>query len=341
MQITSRIFLGVTYFSIDSYNPSKIILIVLNGMMRQMQHFFIGVDGGATKSVVRVEDSTGSLVRRAIGGPANIRISVEGAWQSINAALVEILEPLTQSIPLNECQFHVGMGLAGCEIQSAYQAFIEFPHHFTTLVVTSDAHIACLAAHGESDGAVIIVGTGVTGYQIEKEKIVKVGGWGFPHDDEGGGAWLGLQAVNLTFKWLDGRAHASGLTKAIYHFFGNNQDRLVSWANRINSTGFAELAPIVIQASQNRDPAAIEIMRRAAQAIDQVGFALQAAQQEKKPLPCSLLGGIAEFIEPYLGTSLLQRLSYSKASPDVGAILFVRNHLKKNGIPNHGRGYEK
>ena len=50
------------------------------------QHLFIGVDGGATKSIVRVEDETGRLLGKEIGGPANIRLSVDQSWQSIHSA---------------------------------------------------------------------------------------------------------------------------------------------------------------------------------------------------------------------------------------------------------------
>ena len=46
---------------------------------------------------------------------------------------------------------------------------------------------------------------GTVAFQIEGDKEYKVGGWGFPHGDEGSGAWLGLEAVRLTLHWLDGR----------------------------------------------------------------------------------------------------------------------------------------
>jgi glucosamine kinase len=49
----------------------------------------------------------------------------------------------------------------------------------------------------------IAIGTGTVGYQIEGDKECKVGGWGFPHGDEGSGAWLGMEAVRMTLHWLD------------------------------------------------------------------------------------------------------------------------------------------
>lgn len=288
------------------------------------QHFFIGVDGGATKTQARLEDATGVVLATAISGPANIRLSVTQAWQSINSALEKVLHSAGLSLAEGSSFLHVGMGLAGCEMIESYQAFVKQPHSFTTLVVSSDSHTACLGAHG-GDGAIIIAGTGVVGLQINGGQLTKVSGWGFPHDDQGGGAWLGLRAIEITLQWLDGRLPASGLANAVYDHFAGNQNGLVMWANKANSTAFAELAPLVIQQSQRGDAVAIELMQQAAQAINRVGAALLST------LPCSLLGGISSFVEPYLETSLRARLRPCQATPDVGAILLVRNHLIARG----------
>lgn len=49
--------------------------------------FLIGVDGGGTKTKVRMETLSGEHVGEAIGGPVNIKTSVFQSWQSINSAL--------------------------------------------------------------------------------------------------------------------------------------------------------------------------------------------------------------------------------------------------------------
>jgi glucosamine kinase len=155
-----------------------------------IQHFYVGVDGGATKTAVRVEDANGKLLGQVIGGPANIRISVDQAWLSINEALHRILHPVGVSFTHGGYQFHAGIGLAGYEIAEARDSFEKYTHGFNKLVLTSDAHIACLGAHNNNDGAIIIAGTGVVGFQMQAGETHKVSGWGFPHDDQGGGAWL-------------------------------------------------------------------------------------------------------------------------------------------------------
>ena len=151
-----------------------------------MNDIFIGIDGGATKSKVRIEDRAGNVLGQSLSGPSNINLSVEGAWQSILHAVEDALKPLDLSLhDTDHYRFHVGMGLAGCENKASYDEFLRHPHQFTTLHVVSDAHIACLGAHQGKDGSIISIGTGSIGYQIENGKGTRVGGWGFPHDDIG------------------------------------------------------------------------------------------------------------------------------------------------------------
>lgn len=292
------------------------------------ESLFIGVDGGASKCIVRVENKSGKLLGRETSGPANIRLSVPQAWESIHSALDKILKPLDIKLHDPAFRWHAGMGLAGCEISSAYEAFLSQDHDFETLVISSDAHTACLGAHRGEDGAIIIIGTGSVGFQVEAGETTKVGGWGFPYDDEGGGAWLGFQAVKLVLQMLDGRLPPSDLARRIYAKFENDLELFISWVNQANSTAFAELAPFVIQQVEAGDPAALALMYEAASAINRIGEALSSAQSAHQ-LPCSLVGGIAPFIEPFLSEKLRAQLVPCQLTPDAGATLLLRDYLRE------------
>lgn len=297
------------------------------------QEIFIGIDGGGTKSKICIEDGAGKLIGQSVSGPANIRLSVEDSWQAIYHGIDEILNAVNISLTDNkDYRFHVGMGLAGCEDSEARSDFLAQSHPFTTLELVSDAHIACVGAHGGKDGAIIIIGTGVVGYQIQAGKSHKVSGWGFPHDDLGGGAWLGLEAVRLTFQWLDHRTEKSPLVEDVFAFFNNDLEKFVAWANRANSTEFARLAPLVINHSQQEEIAAVRLMKKAAHAVDRVAIALVKAQTETKngePLHCCLFGGIAPFIEPWLDEEVRHSLVVREMDATHGAILMMRDRVGK------------
>jgi glucosamine kinase len=297
-----------------------------------MQHIFIGVDGGGTCSRIRVEDGRHQLIGHAVGGAACISISVDEAWQRINAALSDILTPHGISLDDKQYRFHASFGLSGCEVKEAYHDFLNRPHPFSTLILTSDAHIACLGAHHGHDGAIIIVGTGIVGYKIEAGNGSKVSGWGFSLDDEGAGAWLGSEAVRLTCQWLDHRVEASPLAADVFAFFDQDIDQFVTWANRANSTEFARLAPLVIHHSRQEETAALGIMKKAAHAVDRIGHTLMKSyKNNKKVLPCCLLGGIAPFLEPLLSEALRETLVTRQADANTGAILMLHDRIKEHG----------
>jgi glucosamine kinase len=291
------------------------------------QDIFIGVDGGATKTIVRVENARGEALGQGQGGPANIRLSVEGSWESINEALKEALAPSGLRTDDDGRRRFCGAGLAGTEVTSACDQFLNAPHPFARLILKSDGYTSCLGAHGGRDGALIAIGTGTVAFQIEGDKEYKVGGWGFPHGDEGSGAWLGLEAVRLTLHWLDGRSEPSPLLQSVYAHFDDDLMRLVVWANQANATQFAQIAPLVIEHVKRQTPLALALIQQAAREVDRLGAAL-AAQSVNKALPCSLLGGLAQFIEPWLGESLRSRLVRCESDSVSGALLMIRKAVQ-------------
>jgi glucosamine kinase len=291
------------------------------------QDIFIGIDGGATKTIVRVEGAHGEFLGQGQGGPANIRLSVEGSWQSIHEALKGALAQPGLRLDDDRHRFYCGAGLAGTEVPAACEQFFNTLHPFARLMLKSDGYTSCLGAHGGGDGAMIAIGTGTVGYQIEADKEYKVGGWGFPHGDEGSGAWLGLEAVRLTLHWLDGRGEPSPLLEAVHAHFDHDLNRLVVWANEANATQFAKIAPLVIEHVKLRTPLALTLIQQAAREIDRLAAAL-AAQSVDKALPCSLLGGLASFVEPWLGEPLRMRLVPCKLDAVHGAVLMIRKAVQ-------------
>jgi glucosamine kinase len=283
---------------------------------------FVGVDGGATKTLLRLENAQGDLLGQGHGGAANIRLSSEGSWRSIREALAQALAQAGLPPDARGYRLHCGAGLAGTEVLGARERFLAFAHPFARLVLRSDAHVACFGAHGGEDGAVIAVGTGTIGFQIEAGRESRVGGWGFPHGDEGGGAWLGMEAVRRTLHWLDGRAPADPLQEAVQARFNGDLRELVAWANAASATEFAQIAPLVVEHAGQGTPLALALARQAATEVDRIGQALAAKSRRK--LPCSLLGGLAPFIESRLGEGLRAQLVPARYDPVRGALVMVR-----------------
>jgi len=293
-----------------------------------MQNIFIGADGGGTKTKLIVENAAGELIGSAESGSANIHTSTEQAWHSIYTGITAALVNTDIQLDNPLYHFHIGLGLAGTEDHIAREQFLAKKHPFTTLDLDSDAYAACLAAHDCQDGAIIIIGTGVIGYTLAQGQRFSVGGWGFPHSDTGGGAWLGMEAIRLVFRWIDGQVQESPLLLAIFQHFNADINFMVTWSNRATPGDFAKIAPYVIKHLALQDKHAVALIKESAGEIDCIAAALERKLPvEHVPLNCCLLGGIAPFIMSELTAELQARLVPRKYEPPKGAIFMIRKKV--------------
>ncbi len=291
-----------------------------------MESLYIGVDGGGTKTSALIENEKGEIIGEGQAGPGNIKTSALGSFQSVQAAIQKACQAAGLHNP-HDYHLHVGLGMAGIEVSEAKAAFLQIPHPFHTMVLNSDAYVACLGVHDGQDGAVIILGTGVIGFQIEGDKTSRTGGYGFPHSDEGGGAWIGLELLRATFQAVDGRGEWTPLLEKTFAHFHHDIAKMTSFANASAAKpgSFAEFAPMVMQALSENDFFATDLIHRAAEEINRIWDAL--AEKSISPLPCCLLGGVAPFVQPYLSHRLKSRIVPRKMSAPFGAILMLKKHM--------------
>jgi len=289
------------------------------------KRYFVGIDGGGTKSRLQLENEQGQLLAKCASGPASIKWSVETTWHSINSALEESCQSAGVDLEDPNNEFYAGIGLAGCEVSIAQEKFLNTPNRFTKIILNSDGYTACLGAHDRGNGAIITVGTGVVGFIMQGNQSNRVGGWGFPHGDQGGGAWLGLEAAKLTFQWIDRRIAPTPLLKAIFHHFDNNAHIFSDWANQADAKQFASLAPLVINHIAEEDPWALLLIKNAAKEIDSIYEGLLHYQEEKNPVKVCLFGGIAPFVKPWISQKLQDVLVERKFDATKGAILMIRD----------------
>ncbi len=154
----------------------------------------LGVDGGGTQCRARLSDFSGAKLGEATAGPANIRFGLERSFSAILQATTECLVQAGLSSK-DSSRITACLALAGASEPKHLAAAQDYPHPFRRAIVTTDAHAACVGAHGGRDGGIIIIGTGSIGWAERKELHYRVGGWGWPISDEGSGAWIGYEAL--------------------------------------------------------------------------------------------------------------------------------------------------
>src|ERR1041385_361833 len=124
-------------------------------------NYFLGVDGGASKTAALVTDESGKSLGTGVAGPSNhLRVGIETAARNIERAVNKALvaaDVASREIAWAYC------GIAGADHPAHRQEVVDsleifFPRgNFT---VDNDARIALTGAIGFGAGVVVIAGTG-------------------------------------------------------------------------------------------------------------------------------------------------------------------------------------
>ena len=168
-----------------------------------MSAFWVGVDGGGTRTRAVVAGPELVPMGRGASGPANasmrpLPVVVETILEAVDDAAVS-------AVVAAERAEGVGVGLAGVEtagLAAPLTAALEERFGAGRVLVTTDARVALAGASpGDPDGpgVVLIAGTGAIAYgRSTRGEEARAGGWGPLLGDEGSGyaiARQGLAAV--------------------------------------------------------------------------------------------------------------------------------------------------
>lgn len=285
--------------------------------MKNHQPIFIGIDGGGTRCRVRICDANQQILGEATAGSANIFQNHQLAWQSINQAMGDARQQaqLSQDELVNA---YIVAGLAGAEIKQCATQLMSLAGDYANFTLLSDAQIACLGAHDGEEGAVYIIGTGSIGLAFAHGQWHQCGGWGFPLDDGGSGAWLGQQAIRAAINQHDHQLAPSPLTQAVWQKF-IDKDALILWSQQATSGDYGQLAPLVIDAFKQQDAVAQGIVE---QQIRIISPQIQTLTRYH-PNIC-LMGGLAPWVSSMLDSKIRNQLTTAKGDALAGALRFAQ-----------------
>jgi N-acetylglucosamine kinase-like BadF-type ATPase len=237
-----------------------------------MNRFYIGIDGGGTKTAAKVVFDSGRRPLSLEGGPINI-CSLPKEQVRIN--LHDLISRILLKTGIGYECMGICAGVAGfscSETAPFITACIEERINCRAVLVTSDSHIALYGALGTGTGIVLIAGTGSVcfGKNAGGEEW-RTGGWGHIVDDEGGGYAVGRDILAAVLRSFDGRATETILTRQLGERFGlvSSFDiiRFVYDDGQAIKARIASLAPLLTEACDRGDPVALNIANRAASCL--------------------------------------------------------------------------
>ena len=277
----------------------------------------VGIDAGGTSTVAALSRD-GEYVREVAGRGANA--TTLGIDDAADVIITTIREVLAGDAP--DAIYAGAAGAGRKRIADELRDLIGLAFRGARVAVADDAAIAFRAAIPDGDGAVLIAGTGSTAYAEHGELSQRVGGLGYVAGDEGSAFWIGMQAVKLYGRVLDGRANRDETTDLVARSL-DVADResyiAVLYDRAPDPAQIAALAPSVIAFAGKGNRASTKIVQQAAQELgDLVKAALRAVNLLDSSPRIAFAGGL------FRENSLLTFLLETRLNGDVAGAAIVK-----------------
>ncbi|HEX9161488.1 MAG TPA: BadF/BadG/BcrA/BcrD ATPase family protein, partial [Thermoanaerobaculia bacterium] len=275
--------------------------------MTSNSKYFLGVDGGASKTAALVIDSDGEALGRGIAGPSNhLRVGIETATRNIERAVNIALVEAGMAIRQVEYAY---CGIAGADHPAHRQRVIDSLRIFFpkgNFIVDNDARIALTGAVGFGSGIVIISGTGSVAFgRNAKGQEARAGGWGPTIGDEGSGYALGRDGLSAIVRAHDGRGRPTKMTELLCYDYDmcspEDLPRFV-YATTTHADDIARYGKLVIEAARHDDEVALEILQRAGRELAECVLAVaRRLEITGTVFPVAYVGGVFNAEDLLLG----------------------------------------
>jgi glucosamine kinase len=270
----------------------------------------LGVDAGGSGSRA-VLASDGRVVQRYELGPLNVLLHADA------------LNRLATLIGSSRAE-RVGLGLAGVRTQDDAERIAAALHARTGVMPTvrDDSEAALAGAFRGGPGVVVIAGTGSGAVGRNAAGVgARVGGHGFLLGDEGGGYWIGRQAVSAALRAADGTGPPTRLTDLVHDAFGDLADAVHEVHTNPADRGLlARLVPAVAACAEGGDAEAGRIL---ADAADHLARLVTAVEARLGAGPVAMVGGIFG-VGPVRERFVAATAAVDPAEPpEMGALLLV------------------
>src|SRR2546423_3967094 len=304
--------------------------------------YFLGVDGGGTKTHAVLLDEHERLLGEGFAGPSNpLRVGVASAAAAVREAIDGACDAAgVRRADIAACE----VGLAGVRRSDLRERMRDSLTSLgiSAVEVVTDAEIALYGATNGAQGLVLIAGTGsICCGRNARGKRVCAGGWGPLAGDEGGGSWLAQRALRAVAQASDGRGPATILCQAACAYFNvaaPDDLSMAIYAPSMTNELIAGFGRHVVEAARKKDPVAREIIGDAGRELGKAAVAvIRKLQMCEKRFQVAYVGGVFRAGELILQPlrEVITRvapqayLTPPQLAPAVAAAQMARAHLER------------
>ncbi len=251
--------------------------------------YFLGIDGGGSKTTAVVFNEKGEFICSAYGESINYySVGLEAA----RLAMKSIIENL--SIKKFRCAV-IGMSALNERATAAEtDRFCSELIDSESIIMDSDLFVALEAMDIDGECAAIISGTGSMAVCRNNDgSISHTGGWGYILGDEGSGYSIGLNGIKAAIRAAENCGQETALLGECLKYFSiNNIYDLIDlyYEKKVSRKKTAAFARLVSKCCEKDDAAAKIILEQEAEQLSQTALGLLKSKNIN--IPIGLWGGV-------------------------------------------------
>jgi N-acetylglucosamine kinase-like BadF-type ATPase len=303
-------------------------------------NFYLGVDGGGTKTEAALIDERGRLVAETKGKASNpLRSSFAHAFTAIDDAIARALA--SAGIEATEVR-GVSAGLAGAgqpRVAKRVAAFLATRFHDAEIEAPTDLEIALESISSRGPAVVVAAGTGSAAFGRDAAgRTARAGGWGPWFSDEGSAFDIGRSAVAAM-----ARAHDAGTPPGTFEqavaaaLDADDWDEVVDHVLRRPLDRLPTVFPAVAGAADAGSETARAVLDQAVENLARMaGIVIRRLELDRAEFALGRVGGIfgrstyldRRIEERLAGLAAGARLTAAQCSPAMAA---AQRALRRSG----------
>jgi len=304
--------------------------------------YFLGFDGGGTKTECVLTNSEGEILVRVTAGPSNpLRTGYMRAWFSLSEAADSVLA--RQKIKAGDISgVCAGLGGAGRPgVAKRITTFFDRSFPNAQVRVTTDLEIALEAAFGAGDGIILLAGTGSAAFGRDANgRTARVGGRGPWFSDEGSAFDIGRRAFAAVTRVEEHRARETALSQKLFRWHqAQSGDSLLERIAKNPDDVFPQTFPLVAQLADKGDAVCQGILDGAAISLAELGaWVVKELGWREREVRIAKVGGVhgrSKYLDAAIEAELkkmaplAQLVSLEMSPADAAARMAIRSSRAK------------
>ena len=299
--------------------------------------YYLGIDGGGTKTAAVICDEKGNTISSFIGESINYNsVGMDIARENLR----KTVDGATGGNHIRLSAAFIGMSAISERADDEFtQTICKGIIDCDKIVMDSDVYIGIEAMKLSGPAAMVISGTGSMAVgRLEDGTIIHKGGWGYILGDEGSGYTIALDAIKAAICGAENSAPETIITDAVLNFY--KTDNILSLIDifydpPMSRSEIAKFAPLVFECADKGDAVAKNIIAKHTKLLSNTVCALLSEMPSGTPL--GMWGGLVQNHESFRNefSSLINekfpetQIFLLKYPPEYGAIFAA---MKLDGI---------